>query len=103
LDTVQTEDQRDAFERTFEKHPLDYFRQFYVDTAMFGAPHAVRCAIEFFGPQQVLFGTDMPLGGPAVIADTIGDLQAMDLTSDEQQAIFAANAQRVLGTLAARP
>jgi hypothetical protein len=26
----------------------DYFRGFYADTAMFGAAHAVRCAVEFF-------------------------------------------------------
>ena len=27
--------------------PLDYFRRFYTDTALFGAAHAVRCAVEF--------------------------------------------------------
>jgi len=97
LDTVQTEDQRDAFEHLFTKPALDYFRQFYVDTAMFGAPHAVRCAIEFFGPQQVLFGTDMPLGGPGVIADTIADLRDLGLSAEAEQAIFADNARRVLG------
>jgi aminocarboxymuconate-semialdehyde decarboxylase len=64
---------------------------------MFGAPHAVRCAIEFFGPSQVLFGTDMPLGGPAVIEDTIADLRALGMTDDEQAAVFGGNAERVLG------
>jgi len=97
LDTIQAEDQRDAFEQTFKKPALDYFRQFHVDTAMFGAPHAVRCAIEFFGPSQVLFGTDMPLGGPAVIEDTIGDLRALGMTAEGEQAVFEGNARRVLG------
>jgi predicted TIM-barrel fold metal-dependent hydrolase len=103
LDTIQTEDQREAFEHTFKKPALDYFRQFYVDTAMFGAPHAVECAIEFFGPGQVLFGTDMPLGGPAVIVDTIADLRRLGLTPDEEDAVFSGNAQRVLGIGARQP
>jgi aminocarboxymuconate-semialdehyde decarboxylase len=97
LDTIQAEDQREAFETRFKKPALDYFRQFYVDTAMFGAPHAVRCAVEFFGPAQVLFGTDMPLGGPAVIADTVTDLRALGLGADAEDAIFSGNAERVLG------
>jgi aminocarboxymuconate-semialdehyde decarboxylase len=97
LDTVQTEDQRDAFEHTFTKPALDYYRQFYVDTAMFGAPHAVRCAVDFFGPEHVLFGTDMPLGGPEVIPETIADLRNLGLSSESEQAIFVDNARRVLG------
>lgn len=100
LDTVQTEDQREAFEHTFKKPALDYFRQFYVDTAMFGAPHAVECAVGFFGPGQVLFGTDMPLGGPEVITDTIADLRNLGLSPEDEEAVFAGNARRVLGIAA---
>jgi aminocarboxymuconate-semialdehyde decarboxylase len=76
--------------------PMDYFRQFFADTAMFGAPHAIRCAVEFFGTDHVLFGTDMPLGGPTVIADTIADIEALGLPDAETAAIFAGNARRVL-------
>jgi predicted TIM-barrel fold metal-dependent hydrolase len=97
LDSIEAEDQREAFENTFKKPALDYFRQFFIDTAMFGAPHAVKCAVEFFGVGQVLFGTDMPLGGPAVISETIADLESLGLTRDEEHAVFAGNAQRVLG------
>jgi uncharacterized protein len=76
--------------------PLDYFRRFFTDTALFGATHAVRCAVEFFGTEHVLFGTDMPLGGPAVVADTIADIEALGLADADADAIFAGNAQRVL-------
>jgi uncharacterized protein len=96
LDTIQAEDQREAF-AAFTKPPLDYFRQFYADTAMFGAPHAVRCAVDFFGPRQVLFGTDMPLGGPAVIADTVADLKRLQLPPADEDAILEGNARRLLG------
>lgn len=74
--------------------PLDYFRRFYVDTALFGAPHAVRCVVDFFGPDHVLFGTDMPLGPADAVALTIGDVEA---TGQDAEAIFAASARRLLG------
>ena len=76
--------------------PMTYFRRFYADTAMFGASHAVRCAVEFFGTDHVLFGTDMPLGGPTVVADTIADIEALGLPDADADAIFASNAWRVL-------
>src|SRR5579864_5826198 len=60
--------------------PLDYFRLFYADTALFGAPHAVRCVLDFFGPQHVLFGTDMPLGPQHAVAATIEDIDACELS-----------------------
>ncbi len=77
------------------EEPLVYFRRFYADTAMFGAAHAVRCAIEFFGPEHVLFGTDMPLGGPKVVGDTIADIEASGLDADAIEKVFAGNALRV--------
>jgi uncharacterized protein len=87
---------RDAIMAGLADGPLSYFRRFYADTAMFGAANAVRCAVEFFGPDHVLFGTDMPLGGPTVVADTIADIEALGLPEADAAAIFAGNARRVL-------
>jgi aminocarboxymuconate-semialdehyde decarboxylase len=79
--------------------PLDYFRRFYADTAMFGAPHAVRCVVEFFGAEHVLFGTDMPLGGPNVIESTISGLESIDLSESDLELVYSGNAGRLLGVL----
>jgi predicted TIM-barrel fold metal-dependent hydrolase len=87
---------RDAIMAGLAAPPLNYFRRFYTDSALFGAPHAVRCAVEFFGSGHVLFGTDMPLGGPAVVADTIADVEALGLDAAATEAIFAGNARRLL-------
>ena len=92
---VQTEDQRPALQRLAQE-PLDYLHRFYADTAVFGAPHALRCAVDFFGPEHVLFGTDMPLGGPTVVADTIADVESLGLADADRERIFAANARVVL-------
>jgi len=88
---------RDAIVGGLKDEPIEYFRRFYADTAMFGASHAVRCAVEFFGADHVLFGTDMPLGGPNVVADTIADVTSLDLPEADEAAIFAGNARRLLG------
>ncbi|MGA7910033.1 MAG: amidohydrolase family protein [Candidatus Dormiibacterota bacterium] len=82
--------------------PLDYFRRFYADTALFGAPHAVRCVLDFFGPQHVLFGTDMPLGPPNAVAATIEDIESCELSKEQRSAVYAGNAVHLLGLAGGR-
>ena len=82
--------------------PLDYFRRFYADTALFGAPHAVQCVLDFFGAEHVLFGTDTPLGPPGVIAATMDDIDACDLTESDRAAVYEFNARRLLGSAGLR-
>jgi aminocarboxymuconate-semialdehyde decarboxylase len=82
---------------TLPRPPLDYFRRFYVDTALFGAPHAVRCVLEFFGPQHVLFGTDIPLGPANAVEATMADIDAAGLSQEDTAAVYSRNAARLLG------
>ena len=77
--------------------PLEYFRRLYADTALFGAPHAVRCVLDFFGADHVLFGTDMPLGPPDAIEATIADLERAGLTEADLDSVYSGNVSRLLG------
>ena len=77
--------------------PLEYFRRFYADTALFGAAHAVRCVLDFFGPEHVLFGTDMPLGPPNAVEATIADLESLELPAKDLEDVFSGNAARLVG------
>lgn len=82
------------------KRPIDYFRMMYADTAMFGAGHALRCCIDFYGVDHVLFASDSPYDperGPGYIRATIANLHEIGLSDDEQQAIFSGNVSRLLG------
>ena len=40
---------------------LDYFKEFYADTAMFGGNYGLPCGIDFFGADKVVFASDAPL------------------------------------------
>ncbi len=81
------------------KQPIDYFRMFYADTALNGNPSALRCGLEFFGEDHVLFGTDMPYdveNGSLSIRKTIEALERIDLPGPTKQKIYESNARRLL-------
>jgi predicted TIM-barrel fold metal-dependent hydrolase len=81
------------------RRPLDYFRMFYADTAMFGAANAVRCAIDFFGLDRVLFASDSPFDpekGPAYTRETIANIESLGLPEADRERIYEGNARRLL-------
>jgi aminocarboxymuconate-semialdehyde decarboxylase len=81
-----------------EGRPLDAFKRFYADTAVFGAPHALRCAYDFFGVDHVLFASDMPFDPVQgqFIRDTITDVDALEVSAAEREQIYEGNARRLL-------
>ena len=82
------------------KPHMNYFKMMYADTAMFGAGHALRCSIDFYGVDHVLFASDSPYDpekGPGYIRATIKNLHEIDLTEAERDAIFQGNVSRLLG------
>jgi len=83
-----------------QKPPSECLKMLYVDTAMFGAEHAVRCVVDFFGPGHVMFGTDAPFdttGGSYFIPRTISDVEGAVPDEPERAMIFQHNAERILG------
>jgi aminocarboxymuconate-semialdehyde decarboxylase len=85
--------------RKLKKGPIDYFRLFYADTALFGAKNATVCGLKFFGPERILFGSDMPFDpekGTAYIRWTTEIIDGLDISPAERQAIYEGNARRLL-------
>ena len=77
---------------------LDYFKDFYADTASFGSRKAIEHAVEFFGEDHVLFASDAPFdpeGGPMYIRETIGILDTFD--EPLKRKIYQDNAVKLLG------
>jgi len=82
-----------------KRPPLDYFRMFYADTALFGAVAATECGLAFFGADRLFFGTDMPFDpekGPGFIRETIRCLDQMHTSPEEKAKIYQGNARRLL-------
>ncbi|MGH7828834.1 MAG: amidohydrolase family protein, partial [Candidatus Binatia bacterium] len=82
-----------------KKRPIDYFRMFYADTALFGAVAPLECGLAFFGLDHVLFGTDMPFDpekGPGFIRETIRAVEAMSIAPQDRATIYEGNARRLL-------
>jgi aminocarboxymuconate-semialdehyde decarboxylase len=92
--------ERAAVEHSLTGRPVDYFRRFYADTALFGAPSAIACSLEFFGSDHVLFASDSPFDpekGPGYIRSTIADLDGLGLSDDTLGKLYHDNAERLLG------
>jgi predicted TIM-barrel fold metal-dependent hydrolase len=81
------------------KHPIEYLRMFYNDTALNGNPSALNLALEFFGEDRILFGTDLPYdveNGRLSVRQTIDAIEKMGVSESTRQKIFEGNARRLL-------
>ena len=82
------------------KHPVEYFRMFYADTALNGnSNYSLECGLGFFGEDKVLFGTDMPYdveNGSYSIRETIKAIDNMKISGSVREKIYEGNARRLL-------
>ena len=85
--------------KQLKKRPLDYFKMFYADTALFGAFDATVCGLSFFGVDRVLFASDAPFDpekGPRYIRETIDVVDRLPISADERERIYWRNAAALL-------
>jgi len=78
---------------SLKKPHIEYFKQFYADTAMFGATLGIECGMKFFGVGHTLFSTDFPF---APTRKTIDAIAAMDFTDADRHALCQGNAEALL-------
>ena len=80
------------------KRPIDYFRLFYADTALFGAQEATKCGLGFFGPHRTVFASDAPFdpeGGSLYIRETIRIIEGLELSRAQRAGIYEGNIRRL--------
>ncbi|MBZ5605310.1 MAG: amidohydrolase [Acidobacteriia bacterium] len=84
--------------KSMKKRPLDYFKMFYADTAVFGATAATECGLAFFGADRVLFASDTPFEpSPGLyIRETVRVIDGLDINSIDRDRIYFRNAQTLL-------
>ena len=86
--------------KRLKKRPVEYFKDFYADSATFGSRSAMVCGLDFYGADKVLFASDSPFDpekGPGYIRDTIAILEALPLSSEDREKICFRNAQKLMG------
>jgi aminocarboxymuconate-semialdehyde decarboxylase len=72
--------------------PSEYLRRFWTD-AVSETPGSLRMALDFYGEDRVLFGTDFPWWKPERAVDFVGSV----LDEDERRKVMSTNAKALLG------
>jgi len=87
-----------ALLKSMKKRPIEYFKSFYADTALFGAASATRCGYDFFGIDRIVYASDMPFEPtPGLYArETIRCVEALGLTAEQKDRIYRRNAEKLL-------
>jgi predicted TIM-barrel fold metal-dependent hydrolase len=87
------------YTRGLTKSPIEYFKSFYYDTALYGNAPALMCAYHFCGPDHMLFGTDFPYDdelGERYTRETLNAINQMEISNAEKEAILSQNARMLL-------
>lgn len=73
--------------------PSEYLKRIYVDSVSYFPP-ALRCAVEVFGADHVMLGTDTP-PLPLPIERSIQDVKSLGLGPGDEANILGGNARRI--------
>ena len=76
-----------------KKPHAEYFKNFYADTAMFGATLGIECGMKFFGVDHTVFSTDFPF---APTAETIEAINSLQLEHNDLESLCIGNAKRLM-------
>lgn len=85
--------------KRLSKPPIEYFKMFYGDTVLGGSPSALRCGLDFFGTDHVVFASDCPFdpeGGPMFIREGIRSIESLNLSAEDSDKLYFGNALRLM-------
>jgi aminocarboxymuconate-semialdehyde decarboxylase len=98
LGTRSTDTDYSEIRALLTRRPIDYFRLFYADTALFGASAATDCGLRFFGVERTLFASDTPFEPePGIyIRETLDVIDRLPVSDEERTRIYSGNALALL-------
>ena len=79
--------------QTLERKPSEYLRNVYMDIVS-PLPEAMRFALDFSGPDRLLFASDHPWVDPQLILET---LRSLKLPAADERRILRDNARELFG------
>ena len=99
-----------VFEQRMATHPgqapqlkrpmLEYYRSFYVDSAIQGSIGGMQASYAFYGAGQILFGTDMPYAsanGDGNARQCVASIDALSVPPASRERMFSGNLLRLIG------
>jgi predicted TIM-barrel fold metal-dependent hydrolase len=99
LGSRTSDEDYEALLASMKKRPIDYFKMFYADTALFGSLSGTKCGLDFFGPERCLFASDCPFdpeGGSMYIRETIRALDQLEVSDGDRKCLFEDNARKLM-------
>ena len=86
-----------SLRKSMKMRPVDYFKNFYADTALFGGGPATVCGLAFFGVDHCLFASDVPFEpAPGLyIRETIKVIEGLGLNAEDKDKIYRQNALKL--------
>ncbi|MDP6632355.1 MAG: amidohydrolase family protein [Dehalococcoidales bacterium] len=87
------------YKQNLRKAPIDYFKMFFYDTAIYGSTPGLMDGYAFCGAEQMLFATDFPYDsqfGERYMRQTIESVENMEISDVEKKMIFEDNARKAL-------
>jgi aminocarboxymuconate-semialdehyde decarboxylase len=87
------------YKRGLTRPPIQYYKMFYYDTAIYGSTAGLTCAYSFCGADHLVFATDFPYDsqfGERYTRQTIESIEQMKISDLEKKKIFEDNARELL-------
>ena len=84
--------------KSMKQRPVDYFKNYYADTALFGALSGTKCSLDFFGADKMLFASDMPFEPtPGLyLKETVRVIESLGITAEQKEKIYRTNAEKLM-------
>lgn len=99
LGSRSADENYDEILKRMTKKPIEYFKMFYADTVLGGSASALRCGLDFFGADKIVFASDCPFdpeGGPMFIREGIRSIEDLNLSENDKRKIYFGNALRLM-------
>lgn len=87
------------YKQGLTKSPIEYFKMFYYDTAIYGSTPGLTCAYAFCGAEHLVFATDFPYDsqfGERYTRQTIHSIEQMDISNLDKKKVFEDNARKIM-------